>query len=351
MSNESNERQRGSAASQTGTAQQVTKATVGEGQLTAAEGKVIWKLQDFVRRYGAFLALAVLIVISAMLSPGFLKSKNLLVLSRQASMLGIVAVGQTFVILTGGIDLSVASVMALVSVVAANMMAGQDTRVLPISLLCLALASLIGLINGIGVAKLKIAPFIMTLGMILIVQGGRFVYTGGAPKGSIPPALRFWGRGMIGPIPAAVIVLTVITVIASIGLRKTTFGRQIYAVGGNAQVARLSGVNVDRVIIAAYVLCGFLAGVAGLVLTGYIGLADNWLGRGYELDAIAAVVIGGTSLEGGRGSVLGTIAGVLIIAILFNIVLRLLLPEETQRIIKGLVILGAVALYAASRRE
>lgn len=344
------EKQKGSAASQTGTAQQVTRTTKG-GKLEAAERKVTWKLQGFVRRFGIFLALALLIIISAILSPGFLKSNNLLILSRQASMLGIVAVGQTFVILTGGIDLSVASVMAAVSVVTANMMEGQDTRVLPISLLCLAIALLVGLINGVMITKLKIAPFIMTLGMILIVQGGRFLYTGGAPKGSIPPAVRFWGRGLIGPIPTSVIVLTVISVIAFIVLRETTFGRQIYAVGGNAEVARLSGVNVDRVTTAAYVICSFLAGVAGLVLTGYIGHADNWLGRGYDLDSIAAVVVGGASLEGGRGSVVRTIAGVLIIAILFNIVLRLVLPEETQRIVKGVAILGAVALYAATRRQ
>lgn len=331
--------------------QQGTGAATGEGEPGVIEGKVLSKLRDFAGRFGVFLAMALLIIISAILSPGFLKRNNLLILSRQASMLGIVAVGQTFVILTGGIDLSVASVMAAVSVVTANMMAGDDARVLPISLLCLAIALLVGLINGVMITKLKIPPFIMTLGMILMVQGGRFLYTGGAPKGSIPPAVRFWGRGLVGPIPMAVIILIVIAIIAVIVLRKTTFGRQIYAVGGNAEVARLSGIHVDRVTTAAYVICSFLAGVAGLALTGYIGLADNWLGRGYELDSIAAVVVGGASLEGGRGSVLRTIAGVLIIAILFNIVLRLGLREEWQRIVKGVAIVGAVALYATTRRQ
>jgi ribose/xylose/arabinose/galactoside ABC-type transport system permease subunit len=321
------------------------------GRTQAGQDQAVWRIQDFVRRFGIYLALLLLIVVSTILSPGFLKSKNLLVLSRQASMLGIVAVGQTFVILGGGIDLSVASVMAVVSVLTANLMEGQDSRVLPISLACLALATLIGLINGTMITKFKIAPFIMTLGMILIVQGARFVYTGGAPKGSIPPIIRFWGRGLIGPIPTSVIIFILVVVVAAIVLSKTTFGRQIYAVGGNAKVAHLSGVHVDRVVIATYAICSFLAGLAGLVLTGYIGLADNWLGRGYELDSIAAVVIGGASLQGGRGNIWGTVAGVLIIAILFNIVLRLTLPEETQRIIKGATILAAVAIYSATRRQ
>lgn len=311
----------------------------------------MWRVRDFVSRWGIYIVLALLIIVSAILSPGFLKKNNLLILTRGASMLGIVAVGQTFVILTGGIDLSVASVMALISVVTAHMMDGQDARVLPIALLCLALATIVGLANGLMVSRLKIAPFIATLGMILLVQGARFVYTGGAPKGSIPDGVRFWGRGLVGPIPTSVIVWIVIAVIAAIILRRTLFGRRIYAAGGNAEASLLSGVNVNWIVTAAYVICSLLAGVAGLVLTGYIGLADNWLGRGYELDSIAAVVLGGTSLDGGRGSVWRTVAGVLIIAVLYNIVLRLVLPEETQRIIKGVVIIGAVALWAATRRE
>jgi ribose/xylose/arabinose/galactoside ABC-type transport system permease subunit len=245
------------------------------------------------------------------------------------------------------------------SVLAANMMQGDDRLALSISLFCLAVATAIGLLNGLLVTKPKIPAFIATLGTILIVQGIRFVYTGGAPKGSIPEALRFWGRGMIGPIspsipaeiPAALILWAVIVAIAVVVLRRTTFGRRLYAVGGNPATAHLSGVSVDNTIIIAYTICSFLAGVAGLMLTGYIGFADNWLGRGFDLDSIAAVVIGGTVFEGGRGGVLGSVAGVFIVVILFNLVLLLGMDEEIQRIVKGIAIIAAVALYMRLRNR
>ena len=305
-------------------------------------------------RFAIWLVLLLLVIIAAFVSPDFtfLQPRFLSTLLNKAAPLGVLAVGQTFVILTGGIDLSVASVMALMSVLSAYMMNGQDNLVLPISLFCIAVALLIGLFNGLLVTKLKIPSFITTLGTILIVQGIRFLYTGGAPKGSIPEALRFWGRGFLGfgeyrsPIPTALVVWAVIVMIALFVERRTTFGRRLFAVGGKPAAARLSGVNNDRVTIAAYMLCSFFAGVAGLMLTGYIGMADNWLGSGYELDSIAAVVIGGTLFSGGRGSVLGSVAGVLILTILYNLVLLLGLDVEMQRIVKGLAIIIAVALYA-----
>jgi ribose/xylose/arabinose/galactoside ABC-type transport system permease subunit len=293
--------------------------------------------------------LLVLTVVSSLISPVFFTTRNISTLLKQAASLGIVSVGQTLTILTGGIDLSVASVMALMSVVAASLMEGQDGLFLPVTLYCLAIAAAIGLVNGLLVTKLKIPAFIATLGMILVVQGIRFVYTGGSPRGSIPPALRFIGGGMVGPVPAAVILWVVIVAVFVILMRRTTFGREMYAVGGNRSAAHLSGVNVNGIIIAAYTLCSTLAGVAGLVFTGYNGFADNWVGRGFELNSIAAVVVGGTLFEGGRGGVVGTVAGVLIITILFNLVLLLGLDEEYQRIVKGVAIILAVAMYARMR--
>jgi ribose/xylose/arabinose/galactoside ABC-type transport system permease subunit len=293
--------------------------------------------------------LLVLTVVSTLVSPVFFTTRNISTLLKQAASLGIVSVGQTLTILTGGIDLSVASVMALMSVVAASLMEGQDSLFVPVGLYCLAIAAAIGLVNGLLVTKLKIPAFIATLGMILVVQGIRFVYTGGSPRGSIPPVLRFIGGGMVGPAPAAVILWAVIVVVFVILMRRTTFGRRMYAVGGNRSAAHLSGVNVNGMVIAAYTLCSFLAGVAGLVYTGYNGFADNWLGRGFELNSIAAVVVGGTLFEGGRGGVVGTVAGVLIITILFNLVLLLGLDEEYMRIVKGVAIILAVAMYARMR--
>jgi ribose/xylose/arabinose/galactoside ABC-type transport system permease subunit len=300
-------------------------------------------------RGAIWIVLVALLVISSIVSPVFFTSRFLSTLLKQAASLGIVAVGQTMAILTGGIDLSVASVMALMSVLASHWMNGEDRLVLPVALAALGVAAAIGLTNGLLVAKLKIPAFIATLGMILIIQGARFMYTGGTPKGSIPGGIKFLGGGMVGPIPAAVIVWAIVVAVFFVLTRKTVFGRRLYASGGNPRTAHLSGVNVNGIVIAAYTLCSLLAGVAGLVLTGYAGFADNWLGRGKDLDSIAAVVIGGTLFAGGRGGVLGTVAGVLIIAILYNLVLLLGFDEEVQRIVKGAAIILAVALYAGLR--
>ena len=296
-----------------------------------------------------WIVLLVLSIVSAIVSPVFLTPRFLSTLLKQAASLGIVAVGQTLAILTGGIDLSVASVMALMSVLASHWMNGEDRLAIPVAILALGVAAAIGLANGVMVTKLKIPAFIATMGMILVVQGARFMYTGGTPKGSVPDSIRFIGGGMVGPVPAAVIVWAGIVVVFVVLTRRTTFGRRLYAAGGNPRTAHLSGVNVNGVIIAAYTLCSVLAGIAGLVLTGYSGFADNWLGRGKDLDSIAAVVVGGTLFAGGRGGVVGTVAGVLIIAILYNLVLLLGLNEEVQRIVKGVAIILAVALYARLR--
>ncbi len=312
--------------------------------------RVSWFHEQFPR-FAIWLVVLALMILAVIVSPQVLNARYISTQLKQAAPLGVVSVGQTFVILAAGIDLSVASVIALMSVLAANMMNGRADMVLSVTLFCLTVALLVGLFNGLLVTKLKIPPFIATLGTILIVQGIRFLYTGGAPKGTIPEALRFWGRGSIGPIPTPLILWVAIVLIALFVERRTTFGRRLFAVGGKPAAARLSGVNVDRVTIAAYLICSFLAGVAGLMLTGFQGLADNWLGRGYELDSIAAVVIGGAALSGGRGSVVGSVAGVLILTILYNLVLLLGFDVETQRIIKGFVIILAVALYARAQRQ
>lgn len=296
-----------------------------------------------------WIVLLVLAIFASLISDVFLTTRNLTVILGQAAPLGILAVGETIVLLTGGIDLSVASVMATASIFAAGLSNGSDTYVWPIILLCLGFATLVGLANGLLVTKLRIPPFIATLGMVLVVQGIRFVYSKGTPKSLVPPTLKFWGQGSIGAIPNAVLIWAVIVAAAVFILSRTTFGRRLYAVGGNARAAFLSGVSVDAHKIAAYTICSFLAGVAGLVLVGYVAAADNWLGLGYELNAIAAVVIGGTAFEGGRGSQVGTIAGVLILTVLFTLVLMLQFDESVRRIIKGVAILLAAALYARLR--
>lgn len=296
-----------------------------------------------------WFVLAGLILIASLVSDVFLTQRNLTVILKQAAPLGILAVGETIVLLTGGIDLSVASIMATASIFAAGISNGSDENIAPIILLCLAFSTLVGFGNGLLVTKLKIPPFIATLGMILVVQGIRFFYTGGMPKSQVPPTIKFWGQGMTGPVPNAVIIWLAVVLVATFVLSRTTFGRRLYAVGGNPRAAHLSGVSVDGIKLAAYTICGFLAGVTGMVLLGYVGAADNWLGNGYELTAIAAVVIGGAAFEGGRGSQVGTVAGVLILTVLFMLVLMLQFDESVRRIVKGVAILLAAGLYARLR--
>jgi ribose/xylose/arabinose/galactoside ABC-type transport system permease subunit len=327
--------------------QAVSSGPQKPGQIKIGEREFDW--QQILSVSAIWIVLAVLIAIAGSVSPHFLTTRNLTVLMKQAAPLGILAVGQTLVILTGGIDLSVASVMATVSIFAAGIIDGREEAVLPVVIFCLAFATVVGLANGLLVTKLKIPPFIVTLGMILIVQGIRFAYSGGQPKTYIPDSLRFWGRDSLGPVPMALIVWMVIVITAGFILSRTTFGRRLYATGGNPRTAYLSGVNVDGIKIAAYSACSFLAGIAGLILVGYVGHADNWLGNGFELNAIAAVVIGGTAFEGGKGNQIGTVGGVLILTVLFNLVLMLQFDEEMRRIVKGVVILLSVALYARLR--
>ncbi|MBE0478180.1 ABC transporter permease [Candidatus Aerophobetes bacterium] len=300
-------------------------------------------------RYGSYVVLILLVIVSGILQPIFFHPRNIFNLLLRASPLGIVAVGQLIVVLGGGIDLSVASLMATTNIIAAAGMLGRNELCLPVSLICLGVGALVGLTNGVLITKRGIPPFIMTLGMMILLQGIRFVWTRGAPRGTIPSLLRFIGTGRIWIIPTAVLVFGLVAGVGAIILYYTTYGRQLYATGGNRQAAKLSGINVDKVIIISYVICGFLAALAGLVLTGYLGLADNWAGKGYELESIAAVVVGGAYLMGGRGTIEGTIAGVLIMSILVNMVLLLNLDVELGMIVQGIVLIGAVAFYKVKK--
>ena len=269
-------------------------------------------------KYGIYIFLGLLFVTASLVSPQFLNPQNLKDILNQAAALGMVAIGQTFVILIGGggLDLSVASVMATVAVIVAHNTQGQDALFFPI-----------------------------------IIQGLRFLYTGGAPKGGFPPILRFLGTGNIGPVPTSIFSLAILAVVTVIVLKKTTLGRQIYVIGGNIETAYLSGYRIDLIITVVYVISGFTAAIAGLYLAGYIGVSDNWVGKGYELDSIAAVVMGGTSFAGGRGGVMGTIVGVLILIMLYNLVLLLHLPVQVQFLVKGSIIILATSFYAMFRRS
>jgi ribose/xylose/arabinose/galactoside ABC-type transport system permease subunit len=300
--------------------------------------------------WGIFLALILVLVSAGLLSPAFYQPENVFNVLRQASALGILSLGQTFVMVAGGIDLSVAATMQLATVGVAEIAKGDDSRVFVAVPIVLFLSMLVGFANGWLVTKRRVVPFVATLFFGSVVTGLRLVYTKAAPSGSLPPLLRVLGRDNTGPMPNAALVFLVLALIAALALRTTVFGRQLYATGGNPAAAWLAGVPVERIRLITYVVCGLLAGLAGLVLAGYVGYADQWMGRGYDFDSIAAVVVGGTSLTGGRGGIGGTLAGVLLITVLLNLVLLLNLNIQWQLVVKGAVIILAVALYSFRRR-
>jgi ribose/xylose/arabinose/galactoside ABC-type transport system permease subunit len=291
-----------------------------------------------------FVFLGLLLVVAAIVSPPFFQPGNVLNILRQASAIGVLAIGQTLVIVAGGIDLSVAATMQLAGVTVAELTGGTNTLVPLVIPLVLVMGAGIGLVNGLLIAVRRVQPFIATLFVGLLVTGLRLWVTNATPSGLLPPAVRAFGRGGIGPIPYAVIL---VAVAASFVLRRTTLGRRIYAVGGNARAAELSGIRTDRVTILSYVLCGLLAAVAGLVLVGYLGYADQEMGTGYDLDSIAAAVVGGAVLGGGRGKISGTVAGILLMTALLNLVLILNLKVEYQLVVRGGVLLAAVAFYSS----
>ena len=302
-------------------------------------------LSAFLERRGVYVALGVVVLISALLSPAFYKFSNLLNVLRAAAVLGIVSIGQTLVILAGGIDLSVGAVMGTVAIFISEFTGGKDEKVAIAILACLLIGVIVGWINGVLTTKRNIPPFVATLGMLIFVEGIRFAYTGGVISGRPAPFIRVLAS-IIGPIPVPVVIMTASALVIGLILKKSTFGRHLYATGGNRQAARFSGINVDRVSITTYIVCSFFAAIAGLLLAGYIGYGDRYLGRGFDLDSIAAVVVGGTSFSGGRGGIGGTIAGVLLLTALFNIVLILNLQVHYQHIVKGFVIIAAVMVYS-----
>jgi len=292
------------------------------------------------RELGLLLALVVLGGVLAAARPEFLSAANLLNLLRQCSINGLLAVGATFVLLTGGVDLSLGSVVALAGVLAA--LAGPGWAIFA----GLAAGGACGLLNGWLVSAARIAPFIVTLGMMTAARGLALVASGGRPVSRVAPELQWLGSG-----GAPIALLLAVSALAYVLLAHTKSGRYLYAVGGNEAAARASGLAVGRVKRLAYTLCGALAGLAGLVLAGRITTGQPNAGAGYELDAIAAVVMGGTSLQGGSGGIAGTLAGVLLLAVLNNGMDLLNVSAYYQQIAKGVIIVGAIGLDLSRKKS
>ncbi|MFF5207780.1 ABC transporter permease [Streptosporangium sp. NPDC000396] len=298
-----------------------------------------------------FLALAGVIlagwVLVAANGGQFLTLENLVGVQQRSAALGIVAVGQTLAILAGSLDLSVAYLISLASLVAAETMAGQDGNI-PLAVAAVAgISAAVGLVNGIVITKLRVHAFIATLGVALIIKGVLdHLYDG--PAGKVPESFQHLGYDRLGPLPVSAMLWAAVAAAAWFLLRRTRLGYRIYAVGGDEEVARLSGVRTGRVLIATHVLCSLCAGIAGLLLAGRLGAGAPTVGTdgGYDLESIAAVVLGGTALAGGRGGVAGTVGGVLLLATLDSVFNQLEVNSFFKDVVRGVVIVTAVAIYA-----
>jgi len=307
-------------------------------------------------RYSILLILVGLAAVIAILSGGlFLRINNLLNVLRQISVIGIIALGVTMCIITAGIDLSSGAVVAVVAVGVASLTqsadamdrlfkGGQPWPVVPVLLIGLAVGTFVGFINGGMIAWLKIPPFIATLGMMTFARGWAFIYSQGRPRGSLIDAFQVIGQGDVLGIPNPAIILIVCVILTYVILQHTLWGRYTYALGSNLQAAVVSGIKTNRYLILVYTYAGFLAAVAAIVLTARIGSGQPGLGLGYELDAIAASVIGGTSLAGGLGSAGGTLIGALIIGVMKNGLDLLNVSADFQQVARAIIIVVAVTI-------
>jgi len=298
-------------------------------------------------RLGIGVALLLEVLLFALLSPHFLTAENLLNVTLQTSITAIIAAGMTLVILTGGIDLSVGSLVALVGVVGAltaRATADPGLAIVLALVVGVAFGAASGAAAGLCIIRFRITPFIATLALMTIWRGLAFILTEGRPVWELPEAFTFLGGGRLAGVPIPTILMAIVFIFTHLTLTRTRFGRHIYAVGGNVEAARLAGIATGRVILAVYVICGMLTALSGILLASRLSSGQPNAGLMYELDVIAAVVVGGGSLSGGRGSVAGTFLGSMLIGVLRNGLNLLDVGSYTQQVIVGVVILLAVVL-------
>jgi len=308
-------------------------------------------LLEFFRRGSVFFILLIIVALLSLLSERFLTINNILTVALQTSIIALAGIGMTFTIITGGIDLSVGSVAALCGALAAGLAVRNQIGTYPAIAVALLAGAFVGAINGALIVWGRIPPFVATLAMLAAARGLTLVYTQGRPIAGLDERFVFWGTGELLGIPIPVIVLVVVAILAYLLLSKTAFGLHVYAVGGGEETARLAGIKINRVKLGVYVISGLCAGLAGVILTARLWSAQPNSGVLLELDAIAAAVLGGTSLAGGTGGIGGTIAGAFIIGALSNGLNLLEIPSYNQQVVKGLVFISAVLLdYFLKRR-
>lgn len=308
--------------------------------------KLLSKIAD---KMGVLIALIILIAVMSVIAPNFATSSNLFAVLQQIAVNGIIAVGMTFVILLGGIDLSVGSIVAFTGLVV-GLALKSGLPVIIALIIGLLIGALIGAFNGFLISKVKLQPFVATLGTMTMVRGLAYTITNGQPVYQLPESFKNFS-GSIGPIPKPVIVMIAIFIIGAYVLKFTKFGRHMYAIGGNKIASKLSGINVNRHEISVYMISGICCAVAAILLTARMGSAVATAADGYELDAIAAVAIGGTSMNGGRGTIYGTLIGALIMGVIANGLNLLDVQQGPQRFVKGGIIILAVVIEAVKKRK
>lgn len=294
-----------------------------------------------ITKYRTLTVLVLILITATFLSSAFLTVDNLLNVVRQVSIIAILAAGMTFVIITGGTDLSVGSITAIAGAISASMLIKTNSVFIAI-IVGLFIGLLFGLANGLFISRGGMPPFIVTLATMAIARGCVLVFTNGSPIAVKSSAYKFIGKGYLLVIPFPIIILIIVYAIGYVILKYTKFGRGVYSIGGNREASRLSGINIKKVETLVYTISGLLAGLTGIILTSRLGSAQPTAGTGYELDAIAAVILGGTSFSGGEGSILPTVVGALILGVVDNILTLTDVNPFATNIVKGIVILLAV---------
>lgn len=305
------------------------------------------KVKSIISEFGIAVALILEVIIFALLSPYFLTTDNILNVTLQTSIIAIIAVGMTFVILTAGIDLSVGSLVAFCGVVTTSLLKLEIPFAFSFPLAFLAgitIGIISGSIAGLFITRFNITPFIVTLALMTIWRGASYIYTDGRPVWGLPEEFSFIGSGRVLGVPIPTIIMIFVYLVAYILLTQTKYGRYIYAVGGNKEAARLAGINTNRILTSVYVISGTLCSISGILLASRMNSGQPNAGLMYELDVIAAVVVGGTSLFGGRGSIVGTFLGAMLIGVLRNGLNLLNVGSYVQMVVLGVVILLAVLL-------
>ena len=304
-----------------------------------------------LKTMGMLWALIIICVIAAIISPQFLKASNIVNVIRLVSINGIIAMGMTFVVLTGGVDLSVGAIVGVVAVAVAMLFQRNVPIVLAVAV-GLVIGAVLGAINGLGVTKGKLAPFIMTLGSLTALQGVSLYLANGSPQNWRDTGIdfKFLGQGTLLGIPVPVYIFAAVFLISLYVLKYTEFGRNVYAVGDSREAARLSGINTKKVEALCFVITGFLSALSSIILISRLNVGEPTAGDGYELDALAMVYIGGCSTSGGSGSVVGTLIGAILLSVISNVLNLLGVSPFIQKVVKGLIIIGAVLLEKQGKK-